>query len=802
MAEFIELRETEKFLVKADKGYMPFFSIGKTIEYEVWELVTTNHKLKCANTHLIYKLDELSETLIETPVEWLTTDDYIVVDEFSTDGIAELVLSCRSTGEYEYMYDLLDVQDSRYYTNGILSHNSTTSVAYILHEILFNDYFNVALLANKSSMAMELLSRLKLSYEKLPIWLQHGIVNWNKYSIELENNSKVLAASTSTSSVRGNSFSLIMIDEMAHIPGHVCEEFFNSVYPTISSGKTTKMIITSCVTKDTFMMTPNGIKNNSDFIKGKNARNYEIPEYQVLGHHGFNTGNIFVNNGKAKTRVIHCNHTIIESSQNHKFWACKDGVYGWFESKDLVKGDHIAVKYNTHTYGSNDKINNIFGNSVVTKDIAYLLGVIISVGNVVDNVLELICKKDFDDILDVFNINYVYENKKYLIYSEELLRVIKYYNITYQNIPGVFLEWSRSNIYSLIQAIYDALALDRHTDINPENVAITIKTYNKNFATLIHMLLMNAGIINFTVGNRNKGCKPNTGLMPQSYTVRIVTCNSIQYFEEIGFRLQYKQDWSLRYKVPKCQSKLRDYIPHVFTKFKNELDPIQLHAAFPMKNVWFITRFQHFSRRRLIGRIDKRLKRFQLPWMDKFIDENIHHTVIWSKIRQIDESENEVYDICLPEIENDPWCHSVTYNGCITHQTPRGYNLFYKFWQDAIRGHSGYHPEEIMWNDIPGRDEEFKRATIAATSLKQFQQEFESVDYNTLVTIEDENGVEQSFRIGDLYEKLKTAQELEQKQNDAIDITPASYIDALQDTVHTNPDKKSRKAKSKKICQH
>jgi hypothetical protein len=755
MAQFIQTKSNDKFLVKTDNGFKPFKKIGKTILYEIWEITTTNHTLKCADDHLVYVLDETNETLTETPVKWLTTNDYIIVDQSSTDGIAELVLSVKATGEHAYMYDLLDVEDSRYYTNGILSHNSTTSVAYVLHQILFNDYFNVALLANKSGMAMELLSRLKLSYEKLPLWLQQGILNWNKFSIELENNSKVLAASTSTSSVRGSSFSLIIIDEMAHIPGHVCEDFFTSVYPTISSGKKSKMIITSCVTKDSFVMTPMGIKNNTSFIKGTGIRNYEIPEYKVQGHHGFNTGNIFVNNGMAKTIIIRSQHSLLETSENHKFWACKGGNYGWYESKDLEVGDYIAIKYNTHIYGNNDVIKKIFCLKTVTPKLAYLLGVIISSVFVEDEIIKLKIPRYFDEILEYFNLYYEYVEDSYVIPSKDLLHIIKFYNISFQEIPEIFLEWSKPNIYSLIQAIFDVNSVAYADNLNDNSIALRLPTNNKRFATIIHMLLMNAGIISCL----NKNYKAFKDHKEIYYTVFIKTYYAIQYLEEIGFGLEQKQNWSFRYVAGRTATRKHpvttiDSIPFAFSIFKEKLDPIQLHAAFPLKNVWFITRYKHFSRKRLIGRINTRLKRFQLPWMDEFIDQNIHHTILWSKINTIEHSENEVFDVCLPDIPGDPWCHSVCYNSCVTHQTPRGFNLFYKYWQDAIAGRSGYVPSEIVWSDIPGRDEEFRRNTIAATSLKQFQQEFECLSADTIVTITDEDGIEKTFKLGDLYMKL------------------------------------------------
>jgi hypothetical protein len=125
------------------------------------------------------------------------------------------------------------------------SGKSTTMVSFLLHYILFNQNMSVAILANKLATARELLGRLKLAYEYLPIWLQQGVVEWNKGSIVLENGSKVLAAATSSSAVRGGSYNCIMLDEFAYVPQNVAEEFFSSVYPTITSGKETKVIIVS-----------------------------------------------------------------------------------------------------------------------------------------------------------------------------------------------------------------------------------------------------------------------------------------------------------------------------------------------------------------------------------------------------------------------------------------------------------------------------------------------------------------------------------------------------------------------------
>ena len=125
------------------------------------------------------------------------------------------------------------------------SGKSTIIVSYLLHYVLFNDNVNVAILANKSSTARDLLGRLQLAYEHLPKWMQQGVLNWNKGSIELENGSRIVAASTSSSAVRGSTFNIIFLDEFAYVPNNIAEEFFSSVYPTISSGQSSKVMIVS-----------------------------------------------------------------------------------------------------------------------------------------------------------------------------------------------------------------------------------------------------------------------------------------------------------------------------------------------------------------------------------------------------------------------------------------------------------------------------------------------------------------------------------------------------------------------------
>ena len=177
---------------------------------------------------------------------------------------------------YDFQEDIIDTIHNDRFTICKMprqSGKSTTMVSYILHYVLFNPNMNVAILANKAATARDILGRLQLAYENLPKWLQQGVVSWNKGSVDLENGSRVVASSTSSSAVRGGSYNMIFLDEFAFVPTNVAEDFFSSVYPTISSGKSTKVIIVS---------TPNGMNLFYKlWVDAENKRN----SYNIIDVH-------------------------------------------------------------------------------------------------------------------------------------------------------------------------------------------------------------------------------------------------------------------------------------------------------------------------------------------------------------------------------------------------------------------------------------------------------------------------------------------------------------------------------------
>ena len=238
--KFVESYDVNDWEILTDEGFSDISQLHKTIPYEVWEVITTNHSLKCADTHILF-----DENLNEVFAKDLIPQQSMIL----TDSGPEVVQQIINHGYEDNMFDLTVNDDNhRYYTNGILSHNTITTAAFILWYAFFNPDKTVAILANKAAIAREILNRIVAAYETIPFFLQPGAKVLNKGSLELGNNSRIIASSTSADSIRGYSVNLLFLDEFAFVDNSV--EFFKSTFPTISSGEETKIIIAS---------TPNGL---------------------------------------------------------------------------------------------------------------------------------------------------------------------------------------------------------------------------------------------------------------------------------------------------------------------------------------------------------------------------------------------------------------------------------------------------------------------------------------------------------------------------------------------------------------
>lgn len=234
--KFIDTINVSGWEVLSDDGWHDISHINKTIAYEVYRIRLANgFVIECADTHIF----------IDSEGGEVFAKDSLGVFLKTTDGVSS-VASVEATGVFEEMYDLtVGGANHTYYTNNILSHNTTTSSIILLHYAIFNERKFVGILANKKKASFEVLYRIKAMYELLPHWMQVGVIKWNEGDIELGNRTKIVAEATSASSFRGKSVHFLYLDEAAFIPNNIAEAFFASVYPTIAASKTSKVLMTS-----------------------------------------------------------------------------------------------------------------------------------------------------------------------------------------------------------------------------------------------------------------------------------------------------------------------------------------------------------------------------------------------------------------------------------------------------------------------------------------------------------------------------------------------------------------------------
>lgn len=223
-----------------------------------------NPLLKGSGIQIEYTKEQLQEYLLcsQDPVYFMEKYMKIVTLD---QGLVQIQL-------YDFQKDIVRTVHANRFTICKIPRQSgktTVLIGEIVHHIVFNPNYKVAILANKLKTATDIMDRLKLVYENLPKWMQQGVVEWNKTSLTLENGSKVVASSTSSSAVRGASYNFLLLDEFAFVPDQIAEDFFASVYPTITAGKTTKTVIVS---------TPNGMNLfHKLWMNAKNGRSEFVP---------------------------------------------------------------------------------------------------------------------------------------------------------------------------------------------------------------------------------------------------------------------------------------------------------------------------------------------------------------------------------------------------------------------------------------------------------------------------------------------------------------------------------------------
>lgn len=241
MTKFIHSKNIDDYEVLTDSGWQDVVAIHETIPYHIWTIITETHSLKCADDHIVF-LEDYSEIFAK---------DLSVGQKIHTDTGAEKIISLSWVETQVNMFDLELKYDTdhRYFTNGILSHNTTCYTIYCLWQAIFFPEKKIMIAANKHKTSIEVLDRIRIGYEYLPRWIKPSVTVYNKAEMAFGNKACIKAFATSSSAARGFTCSTVIIDEIAFIPKNITDEFFASVMPVISSSKKSKAIIVS---------TPNG----------------------------------------------------------------------------------------------------------------------------------------------------------------------------------------------------------------------------------------------------------------------------------------------------------------------------------------------------------------------------------------------------------------------------------------------------------------------------------------------------------------------------------------------------------------
>ena len=273
--KFIDEKDID-ILIETDTGFFNSRNIYKTQPYKVYEIVLSDKtKIECADNHILYKYEQ--DELVETYVKYLCPNDYI-----STKYGPKQIKNIYKYTHKLMMYDLsIQSQNHRYYTNDILSHNTTTTIAFLVWYLIFHMDRNCAILANKMATTTEIVNKVKDVFIGLPFFLKPGVININETKLKLDNGCFLFSQATTASAAIGTTVHCLYVDEAAYVPENIMQAFWKSVYPTLSSSLISQCIVSS---------TPNGMNNKFFELwdKAQRQENSFVPVrvdwWEVPGH--------------------------------------------------------------------------------------------------------------------------------------------------------------------------------------------------------------------------------------------------------------------------------------------------------------------------------------------------------------------------------------------------------------------------------------------------------------------------------------------------------------------------------------
>lgn len=434
--------------VYSDKGYVDAIAVHKTQPYRIYEIVLENgYSLKSADRHILFR-DTLEEVF---------TKDLLVNDWLYTDSGPSKVVKISVLPYSVSMMDMtINTEDHRYYTNGILSHNTVVAGIFLTWYLIFHADKNIMLAANKGDTAKEILDKVKSIIVNLPFWLKPGLISFRQFSISTDAGSRILATTTTEKAAIGFTIHLLFLDEFAHVRPNIQKSFYDNIYPVISSSHTSKMIITS---------TPNGYELFQELyqnsIDEKNEfRNMNIPWWEVPGRDEEWAKKQIANMGEdAFNEQFACQFQrsdllLLNSNQLKKL---KSDI-SEFEHHAFEVLDDYNINYNNLLWKKDYNIENLKNDTIITSiDLAEGVG------------------RDYT-VMQIFKVTAKKERNIYIL-ENELFELDKHF---FLDQIGIFRD-NLTSIDDFAKMCYNMFFSNRLFDLDKLKVVLEWNTYGSFF---------------------------------------------------------------------------------------------------------------------------------------------------------------------------------------------------------------------------------------------------------------------------------------------------------------------------------
>lgn len=648
----------------------------------------------------------------------------------------------------------VDNEDSLFLAGRCLvpTHNTTVSAIYLLWFALFNPDKRIAILANKQSTAAKIVADIKTAYLEIPDFLKPGIVKWDTLSIGFDTSTVIFASATSEDAIRGHAISLLFLDEFAFVPENTADAFWASNFPTLS-----------CLPKNTLILTDSGYSKIGDFIpEGSNKGDYiPVTNMNVWGKKGLESVSHFYVSPKSETKILRTKYGLKhESTLDHPVYCLDSNNLGMKPTQHIQIGDYVRVDFGMDVYGpevtlnyeDTGKYNNNHSYSLVydklDNELAYMIGGYIAEGW--SNQNQIYISNMDNEFRNVFleNKNVWFtpvkndpckirsDQKTYRLFSYLMGDVIgkRCYE---KEVPSLIMKSPK-----YIQERFLAGFIDGDGSVNSNGDTILSST-SEELLLQIQIMLLNMGIISNLHTTPADKSLIDKYTLPQgttlqsvrdSYKLVISRCFSKE-IASFGLKLSRKLN-----RLENTRVSLRDS----FKQFKIPLNNLILGEIKKCFNKSGLT--QKYVRNNGL-RLDKVLKgktkTINYNWLVKFRDmcdvtDSYILTDIISNKCFYDEVVSISFNICDTYDLTCPTTHSFLQNGvlgsntggsCIMVSTPNGSGgLYYDIWRKANlpEGHeskSPFNPIRVGWWQVPGRDEQWKKETIAAIGKVKFAQE-------------------------------------------------------------------------------